>query len=54
MCEKFPANEKELFGVFRDLEKVYDTIDLHECGRCKVCTPLYGVGGKLLKAVQSL
>ena len=35
-----------------DLEKEYETIDQHGCRRCYLrgC----GVGGKLLKAVQSL
>ena len=34
---------------FMDLEKSYDTIDRH--GICQMLR-LYGVGGKLLKAVQ--
>ena len=42
VCEKYLANGKYLFWAFMDLEKAYDTIDR-----------VYGVGGKLLKAVQS-
>ena len=33
-----------------DLEKAYDTIDQH--GMCQMLR-VYGVGGRLLKAVQS-
>ena len=49
-CEKYLANEKDVFWAFMDLEKPYDTID-----RPGVCQMLrvYGVGGKLLTAVQS-
>ena len=28
-CEKYPANEKDVFWEFMDLEKAYDTIDRH-------------------------
>ena len=48
--EKYLANRKDVFWAFMDLEKVFDMIDCH--GRWqmqRVC----GVGGKLLKAVQS-
>ena len=29
VCEKNPANEKEIFWAFMDLEKTNDTIDRH-------------------------
>ena len=50
MYEKYLANWKDVFRVFMDLEKAYDTIDRH--GMWKMLR-MYGVGGKLLKAVQS-
>ena len=37
-------------GAFMDLEKAYDTVDRH--GMWQMLR-VYGVGGKLLKAVQS-
>ena len=41
---------KDVFWEFMDLEKVYDTIDRHGMWQMlRLC----GVGGKLLKAVQS-
>ena len=48
--EKNLANGKGVFLAFMDLEKAYDTIDRH--GMWKM-PRVYGVGGKLLKAVQS-
>ena len=51
VCEKHLANGKDVFWAFRDLEKAYDTIDRH--GMWQMLR-VYGVGGKLLKAVQSL
>ena len=50
VCEKYLANGKDVFWVFMDLEKAYDTIDRH--GMWQMLR-VYGVGGKLLKAVQS-
>ena len=50
VCEKYLANGKDVFWAFMDLEKAYDTIDLH--GMWQMLR-VYGVGGKLLKAVQS-
>ena len=44
------ANGKDVFWAFMDLEKAYDTIDRH--GKWQMLR-VYGVGGKLLKAVQS-
>ena len=48
--EKYIANGKDVFWVFMDLEKAYDTIDRHGIWQM---LRVYGVGGKLLKAVQS-
>ena len=50
VCEKFLANGKDVFWAFMDLENAYDTIDRH--GMWQMFR-VYGVGGKLLKAVQS-
>ena len=50
VCEKYLANEKDVFWEFMDLEKAYDTIDRH--GMWQMLR-VYGVGGKLLKAAQS-
>ena len=44
------ANGKDVFRAFMDLKKPYDTIDRH--GMWQMLR-VYGVGGKLLKAVQS-
>ena len=50
VCEKYHANKKAVFFAFTDLEKAYDTIDRHGMRQMQ---RVYGVGGKLLKAVQS-
>ena len=50
VCEKYLANGKDVFWAFMDLEKAYDTIDPHGMWQMP---RVYGVGGKLLKAVQS-
>ena len=50
VCEKYLANGKDVFWVLMDLEKAYDTIDRH--GMWQMLR-VYGVGGKLLTAVQS-
>ena len=50
VCEKYLANGKDVFCAFMDLEKAYDTIDRH--GMWQMLR-VYGVGRKLLKAVQS-
>ena len=50
VCEKYLANGKDVFWAFIDLEKAYDTID--QQGMWQMLR-VYGVGGKLLKAVQS-
>ena len=48
--EKFWAKVKDLFMAFMDLEKTYDRLDRDALWQV---LRLYGVGGKLLKAVQS-
>ena len=45
VCEKYHANEKDVFWAFMDLEKAYDTIDRH--GMWQMLR-LYGVVGKWL------
>ena len=50
VCEKYLANGKDVFWVFMDLEKAYYTIDRHAIWQMP---RVYGVGGKLLKAVHS-
>ena len=50
MSEKYLANGKDVFWAFVDLEKACDTIDRH--GMWQMLR-VYGVGGKLLKAVQN-
>ena len=47
LCEKYG---KDVFWAFMDLEKAYDTVDRQ--GMSQILR-VYGVGGKLLKAVQS-
>mgnify|MGYP000675205646 CR=1 FL=1 len=49
--EKFFAKGKNLFLAFMDLEKAYDRVDRDALWQV---LRLYGVGDKLLKAVQSL
>ena len=50
VCQKCLANGKDVFWAFIDLEKAYDTIDRHGM---RQMLRVYGVEGKLLKAVQS-
>jgi hypothetical protein len=50
VCEKYLAKGKDVFWAFMDLEKAYDRIDREALWRV---LRLYGVGGHLLKAVQS-
>ena len=50
LCEKFSAKGKDLFWAFMDLEEANDRVDRDAL--CQVLR-LYGVGGKLLKAVHS-
>ena len=50
VCEKYMAKGKDVFWAFMDLEKAYDRVD-----RAALWNVLrmYGVGGKLLRAIQS-
>ena len=48
--EKYRANGKDVFLACMNLEKAYDTIDRHGM---RQMLRVYGVGGKLLKAVQN-
>ena len=50
MCEKVMAKGKEVFWAFMDLEKAYDRVDREAMWQV---LRLYGIGGKLLGAVQS-
>ena len=50
VCEKYLANGKDVFWAFVNLEQAYDTID--QDGMWQILR-VYGVGGKLLKAVQN-
>ena len=50
MCEKYLTNGRDLFWAFMDLEKAYYTIYRHGLWQM---LRVYGVGGKLLQAVQS-
>ena len=50
VCEKYIANWNDVFWTFMYLEKAYDTIDWHCMWQM---LRVYGVGGKLLKALQS-
>ena len=50
VCEKYIANRKDVFWAFMHLEKAFDTIDRQGIWRI---LRVYGVGEKLLKAVQS-
>ena len=51
VCEKYLANGKDVFWAFMNLEKACDTIDRHDVWQM---LRVYGVGGKLLKTVQSV
>ena len=48
--EKYLTNGKDISWAFMDLEKAYDKIDRHGMWQMLI---VYGVGEKLLKAVQS-
>ena len=51
VCENYLSNGKDGFRAFMDLEKPYDNIDRH--GMWQMLR-VYGVGGKLLKAVKTI
>ena len=50
VCETYLLDAKDVFLAFMESEKAYDTIDRY--GMLQMLR-VYGVGGKLLKAVQS-
>ena len=52
LCEKYLANWKDVFWAFMDLEKVYDIRSIDQHGMWQMLR-VYGVGGKLMKPVQS-
>ena len=51
LCEKFLAKGKDVYVAFMDLEKAYDRVDRRALWQV---VSLYGVGGKLLRAMKSL
>ena len=51
ICEKATAKGKDVFWAFMDLEKAYDRVDRDAMWQVM---RMYGVGGRLLKGVQSL
>ena len=59
VCEKFLANGKDGFWAFMDLENSYNKMDFGHSWIWKIpiirlqMPRVYGVGGKLLKAVLS-
>ena len=50
VCEKYLAKGKDVYWAFMDLEKAYDRVDREAMWDV---LQLYGVGGKLLRAVKS-
>ena len=50
VCEKYLAKGKDVYWAFMDLEKAYDRVDREAMWDV---LRLYGVGGKLLRAVKS-
>ena len=51
VCEKYLAKGKDVYFAFLDLEKAYDRVDRDAMWDV---LRLYGIGGRLLRAVQSL
>ena len=51
ICEKYLGKGKDVYFAFLDLEKAYDRVDRDAMWNV---LRIYGVGGKLLRAVQSL
>ena len=51
ICEKYLGKGKDVYFAFLDLEKAYDRVDRDAMWNV---LRMYGVGGKLLKAVKSL
>ena len=51
ICEKYSAKGKDVYFAFLDLEKAYDRVDREAMWKM---LRIYGVGGRLLRAVQSM
>ena len=51
VCEKYLSKGKDVYFAFMDLEKAYDRVDRNALWDVLV---MYGVGGRLLRAVKSL
>ena len=51
ICEKYLGKGKDVYFAFLDLEKAYDRVDRDAMWEV---LRLYGIGGRLLKAVKSL
>ena len=51
ICEKYIAKNKDVYFAFLDLEKAYDRIDRKAMWKV---LRIYGIGGRLLRAVESL
>ena len=51
ICEKYIAKDKDVYFAFLDLEKAYDRIDRKAMWKV---LRIYGIGGRLLRAVESL
>ena len=51
ICEKYVAKGKDVYFAFLDLEKAYDRVDREAMWKV---LGIYGVGGRLLKAVRSM
>ena len=50
VCEKYMGKKKDVYMAFMDLEKAYDRVDREALWQVM---RIYGVGGRLLKGVQS-
>ena len=51
ICEKYLGKGKDVYFAFLDLEKAYDRVDRDAMWNV---LRMYGIGGKLLRAVQSM
>ena len=50
VCEKYLGKGKDVYFAFMDLEKAYDRVDRNALWKVLM---MYGVGGRLLRAVKS-
>ena len=51
ICEKYVAKGKDVYFAFLDLEKAYDRVDREAMWKM---LRIYGIGGSLLRAVESM